>query len=76
MVDYYAAILNCTPAGGSGLRLYDGPDLNLFISVGWDRCFLSVALLTGVQLVFSYVPDFSKLFGAQVSPSSGSLLNG
>ena len=24
-------------AGGSGVRLYDGPDLKLFILVGWDR---------------------------------------
>ena len=23
--------------GGSGVRLYDGPDLKLFILVGWDR---------------------------------------
>ena len=25
--------------GGSGVRLYDGPDLKLFIFVGWDRSF-------------------------------------
>ena len=28
-------------AGGSDVRLYDGPDLKLFILVGWDRSFLS-----------------------------------
>ena len=26
-------------AGGSGVRLHDGPDLKLFILVGWDRSF-------------------------------------
>ena len=30
-------------AGGSGVRRYDGLDLKLFILVGWDRSFLSVA---------------------------------
>ena len=29
----YAALFNCTP-GGSGVRLYDGIDLKLFILVG------------------------------------------
>ena len=48
MVDNYAALY----AGGSGVRLYDGPDLKLFILVGWGRSFLSVAWPTGVQLVF------------------------
>ena len=62
-------------AGGSGFRLYDGPDINLFIIVGWDRSFLSDAWPTGVQLVFFFCSGVSKLFGAQGSPSSGSLLN-
>ena len=26
-------------SGGSGVRLHDGPDLELFILVGWDRSF-------------------------------------
>ena len=56
------------------MRLYDGPDIMLFILVGWDRSFLSVAWPTRVQLVFSFAPGFSKLFGAKGSPSSGSLL--
>ena len=34
----YAALLKLH-AGGSGVRLHDGPDLKLFISVGWDRSF-------------------------------------
>ena len=52
---------------------YDGPEL--FILVGWDRSFLSVAWPTGVQLMFFFSSRVSKLFGAQGSPSSGSLLN-
>ena len=49
--------------------------LKLFILVGWGRSFLSVAWPTGVQLLFSFCSGVSKLFGAQGSPSSGSLLN-
>ena len=41
-------------AGGSGVKLFDGPDLKLFILVGWGRSFLSVALPTGIQLVFFF----------------------
>ena len=77
-VDNYAAFFNCTPdppAGGSGVRLYDGPDLKLFILVGWGRSFLTVPWPPGVQLVFSFCSRVSRLFGAQGSPSSGSLLN-
>ena len=62
-------------AGGSGVRLYDGPNLKLFILVGWGRSFLSVAWTTGVQLVFFFCSGVSRLFSAQGSPSSGSLLN-
>ena len=36
---------------------YDGPDLKLFILVGWGRSFLSVAWPTGVQLVFFFAPE-------------------
>ena len=57
------------------LTFYDGPDIKLFILVGWDRSFLSVAWPTGVKLVFFFFSGVSKLFGAQGSPSSGSLLN-
>ena len=39
------------------------------------RSFLSVAWPTGVQLVFFFCSGVSRLFGAQGSPSSGSLLN-
>ena len=33
------------------VRLYDGPDMKLFILVGWGRSFLSVAWPTGVFLL-------------------------
>ena len=36
---------------------------------------LTAKLLTGVQLMFFFSSGVSKLFGAQGSPSSGSLLN-
>ena len=39
------------------------------------RSFLSVAWPTGVQLVFFFCSGVSRLFGAQGSPSSGSLPN-
>ena len=63
-------------ADGSGVRLYDDPDLKLFILVGWDRGFLSVAWPTGVQLLFFFFfcSGVSKLFGVQGSPSKGSIL--
>ena len=47
MVDNYAAFFNCTPVGRASD--YDGPDIKLFILVGWGRSFLSVAWSTGVQ---------------------------
>ena len=37
-VDGYATLFNCT-AGRSGVKLHDGPDIKLFILVGWDRSF-------------------------------------
>ena len=64
-VDDYAAFLNCA----SGVRLCDGPDIKLFILVDCGRSLLSVAWPTKVQLVFFFSPNFSKLLGAQGSPS-------
>ena len=75
MVDNYAAFFNCTPVGRASDSMM-ASTFKLSILVGWCRSFLSVAWPTGVQLVFfSFAPGFSKLFGAQGSPSSGSLLN-
>ena len=54
MVDNYAAFFSCTP----GVRLFDSRDLKLFILIGWDRCFLSVAWLTGIQLVVFFLLHF------------------
>ena len=42
-------------ADGSGIRLYDCPDIKLFILFGWGRSFLSVAWPTGVQLGFLFL---------------------
>ena len=43
MVDNYAGFFNCTTVGRASDSIYDGPDLKLFILVGWGRSFLSVA---------------------------------
>ena len=42
-VDTFAALLNLH-SGGSGVRLYDGPNLKVFILVGWDRSFFRLLL--------------------------------
>ena len=44
MVDNYAVFFNCTPVDR------DGPDIKLFILVGLDRTFLSVAWPTGLRV--------------------------
>ena len=44
-VDGFAALLNCMPVE-QGIRLHYGPDVKLFILVGWDRSF---RLLVGPQ---------------------------
>ena len=61
MVDNYVAFFNCTPVDRASD--YDGPDLKLFILVGWGRSFLSVAWPTGVQLVFFFCSGVSGLVG-------------
>ena len=55
MVDNYAAFFNCTPVGRAS---DDGPDIKLFILVGWGRSFLPVAWPTGFQLVFFFCSGF------------------
>ena len=37
MVDSFAALFNCTPVDRASD--YDGPDIKLFILVGWDRSY-------------------------------------
>ena len=46
-VDGYAALFNARR--GSGVRLHDGPDLKLFILVGWDRSFRLLLDPTGLN---------------------------
>ena len=48
MVDNYAAFFNCTPVG---------PDIKLFILVGWGRSFLSVVGPPGSNWCFSFAPE-------------------
>ena len=54
---------------------YDGPDIKLFILVGSGRTSCLLLGLPGFNWYFSFASGFSKFFGAQGSPSSGSLLN-
>ena len=42
-VDNFAALLNCTPVDRASD--YDGPDIKLFILVGWDRSFFICCLV-------------------------------
>ena len=48
----------------SGVRLCDGPDLHVNFSwFAWNL--YAAAWPTGVQLLFSFAPDFNKPFGPQ-----------
>ena len=49
-MDNFAALFLKLHAGGSGVRLYDGPDLKLIILFGWDWSSSSVAWSTGAQI--------------------------
>ena len=63
MVDNFAAFFNCTPASGSGVRLYDCPDIKLFMLVGWGRSLYVCCLVhlgsTGVFLLLRASVSFS-----------------
>ena len=72
IVDNYAAFFNRTPVGRASDSMM-ASTLKLFNLVGWG--FLSLLGPTGFNWCFSFAPDFSKLFGAQGPPSSGSLLS-
>ena len=78
--DYSASFFNCTLVGGSGVKLHDGADLKLYFS--WFRVGTFCLLLgpSGFNWCFFVLSFFLllwisvMLFGAQGSPSSGSLL--
>ena len=53
LVDNFAALFNCTPVDRAS-DSNDGPDLKLFILVGWDRSFSSVAWSTGTQMMIFF----------------------
>ena len=44
--------------GGSGVRLHDGPNLKLFILVGWDRSFRLLLGSPGLNCLSSFASDF------------------
>ena len=51
-VNNCASLFNCT-----GVRLNDGPDIKLFILVGWGRSFFCLLLGTGLQLLVFFCPS-------------------
>ena len=55
MVDNYAAFFNCTPV--VGLRLYDGPDIKLFILVVGAGASCLLIGPPGSYLCFSFAPE-------------------
>ena len=69
MVDNYAAYFNCKPVG----RALDSKGIH-FRDVGAGACCLLLGP-PGFNWCFLLLRIFSNLFGAQGSPSSGSLLN-
>ena len=55
MVDNYAAFFNCTPLGRASD--YDGPDLKLFILVGWAGASCLLLGPPGSNWCFSFAPE-------------------
>ena len=41
-----------------GVRLHDGPDLKLFILVGWERSFRLLLGTSGLNCLSSFASDF------------------
>ena len=44
-------------------RLYECPDLNLSIKVGWAGAFTLLLVQLGFNWCLTYAPDFCTLFG-------------
>ena len=55
-VNNFATLFNCMPVDRASD--YDGPDLKLFILVGWARSSPSVAWSNGAQLMIFFASDF------------------
>ena len=68
-VNNFSTLLNCT----SGVRLSDGPDIKLFILIGWGRSFFCLLLgPPGFNCWFSFAPVFQWCFWTpQGSPGVG-----
>ena len=60
MVDNFDALFYCARAGGSLVRLYDGPDLKLFILFGWDRMFFVFCSVYRVSTDDFLLPQISS----------------
>ena len=69
-MEAYASLAN---SGDLNVRLYDGPDIKLFMLVGWGWSFLSVAWSTGVRLVFFFCSGLQKVIRRPVISIVGQL---
>ena len=47
-------------AGESGVRLYDGPDIKLFILIVWSRASCLLLGPTGSNWCFSFAPELVR----------------
>ena len=74
MVETYAVFFNCTPVGRASDFMMIPTQSYLFMLVGVEHSCLLLGI-QGFNWCFTFAPGFSKLFGAQGSPSLGSLLN-
>ena len=85
----YASFFNCKPVdrasdsmnlfklvgSGASCLLLGLSSTGIGWGRGWGRSFCRLVGQPGFNWCFYFAPGFSKLFGAQGSPSSGSLLN-
>ena len=74
MADNYAILFNCTQVGRASDSMMAPTKVIHFSWLGQELLVCCLAR-PGSNWCFSFAPGFSKLFGAQGSQSSGSLLN-
>ena len=75
MVDNYAAFFNCTPVGRASDSIWPRLKAIHFSWLGPELLVCCLAHRGSTGVLFFFFSGVSKLFGAQGSPSSGSLLN-
>ena len=74
--DIYAVFFNCTPVGrASDSIIWPRLKAIYFSRFGQEILVCCLAHQGSTGVFFYFAPDFSKLIGAQGSPSSGSLPN-